>query len=353
MLTDAIYLLPKTDKPSERKEVLLIETPSNCDPIVTNVSSLKSAVNLFIKIRKESPKKKVVLDVGCMTGRQLLSRVTDQLNFKKGYDKNVLLTQLFECLVTGKRKIEPTPGTIASYLSLTERTGDIGGVRQVTENDAVLAEVAVKTAKSDKLTIDLAKKLYSHPIGFIVRFFTKIAKEFQGTQTNFNGKILEKDTLQFIMLLSKMWQAPAFREPLLPWYCFIEGAARHKVSPSRDLAYWSHKASQQLFDFIYSVLESTSRTRKDALERRPVFGRLILTTDRIAEQLRLEFYKVFQLDVYNTRSKRVFYLIDMAVALWHTSIGRPGTAYFNPEWNGMIPLIAKQFEKEFKSTISE
>ena len=345
MLENTVLFLPTVDRPSARKAICMVEVTDDCR--LAHFMLFKPAVEMFAKIRAEAPLKKIVIDIGSKTGRNFLSRVSSFIPISdRGQCEQIYLTQAFEELIECPRerivKIEGR-NWLGGYINIAQSSHLMGGLRQITANDLLLADIVTKVPKNGKLTAAMAKKLYAHPLCFALQFLTKLARQFQGAHTRFDAKILESDMLQFARLIGKMWQSPFFSKSPLKWHCFIEGSPGSVGwrKSSLDVSAYNHKERRAFDSFQYSMLSCHSRTRNNALGKRPLLGELILTADRLAKMLQLEFYEAFKKGTYDSQYDRVYRLIDFAVWTWSNTFGLGELIY--PE---MEQPAARQLQEE-------
>ncbi len=301
-----VYFLPRTDDAAEKKTFLLIQQLPGYSTMISDVASVKEAVSVIRNIRLKTPWCHVLIDTGCLPGRNLLTKTVPY--FPSGppnADCRLYLAQLFHRLrETIPKKIYPTDRVFLNHV-----TGRLfaarnqGGRRPCTEMDILLARVAAYDTPDD-LPERLGSRLYDSQLCSVPKFFLHRALS-QGLNAEFAKTELVPNILRMAGLIAKLRQSP-FPESYHNWLFETADSVSEPELKSR------------VDDFIYRALDGTTSKRNKCRREYPIQAKIVRSVDRFLESINIEGVSLFSSPL--DRYERIRGFLELILETWSMAL---------------------------------
>ena len=316
-----VFLLPRTDAAASKKTVLLIEKASEKDPtLISELSSIKRAAALIRQIRSESPGKEIALDTACEVGRDLLCRSRPILKFnRKGFDPLFTLSQLFDLVrndIPGELSDVRTKDFVEYVIKLLHTVRSNGGRRPCTANDLLLAEIGINRSRNPPIP-EMESFLAGHPLCRVPFFFVEEAKLRLGHRADFDSPKLHCVIMRLATSFAQLGQSmfPEYGHNWLFAPSLQEGKLSDGNSPDAHLG-----MRYRVDDFIYTVLNGSTRNRKAIFRDYPVQSRIVRLTDQLLSAIQIGAIRLFAPENDRNRYDRINAFLDLTMKIWTLSL---------------------------------
>ena len=306
-----VYLLPRTDVTARKKNILIIEKHPGIPVVMTEAHSIKQAVGIIDRVRKETPRSDIIVDTGAPAGRDILLRTQNLLRFnEKDYDPRYYLSQLFLML---KHRIPEAPYIeqrefIDEVVGMLFSARSLGGRRPCTKADALIAEIGL--GREPPIPTDQRfEGAFLHPLCLVPRFFVSESSRILGKRTPLLGNKEMTEMVRLAFRIATIRQSP-FPDSPYPW-----------LFPDREAAAGLRSRTD---DFIYAALGGTTRTRKKLHENHPAQVEVVRIVDRLMALIDIQASRLFNGPMNANRYDRIRGFLELIFGVWTYSLyGHP------------------------------
>jgi len=332
-----LYFLPKTGAVTPKQNILVLETFSNGPPQMSEIGSIRQAVDQIGHLRKQTPWTDIIVDTDAPAGREILRRTKQFLQFhENGYDPHFHLSQLFRTL---KNRLPETPTAappdcVDLIVSMLFSARSLGGRRPCMKTDPLIAEVGLR---DDPLALadHERKEFLSHPLCTVPKFFIDESKRVLGGTNTASADQEVPELVQLAGRIATIQQSPF---PDRPYNWLFTG-----VTPEGPLR-------SRVDDFIHSALCGATRKQCNIHLAQVELVRKI---DRLMESINIRSSRLFAGAGNTDRYERIRGFLELIFGTWAQSLYRDtevkprlvNTALLNSEtrwrFEQMIPLIER------------